>query len=261
MIALIALTAFVPVAYALPEKPTQFDVGVTFDGFVPILNGKEGVFEVQMTVDAWSAGKDDEGNLRTTGELSAFKVKVNGGVLPLDVSAASDYFPKTTISMSPQGKMLKTDAPDRKLPIKLPGLDVKRFPDISYIPIQFPAEGVEEGKSFTFAKAFGDSDVTYEVTPTKITDSEIQMSLKVNQRYEVLENDQVQVVTDPSLATARVHTEMVGSGTAKFGRALGYVTQLKLEALVTSRVEDLASKKIQERKLKTILSIQAKPPK
>ena len=41
--------------------------------------------------------------------------------------------------------MHESDAPNVKLPVRLPGLDVKRFPDITYVPIQFPDRELKTG--------------------------------------------------------------------------------------------------------------------
>jgi hypothetical protein len=258
MLNLLVAAALTPISYSFAVGRTvDYAVSVKFDGFVPILGGKDGVFEVDMNVAAQGALPDSEGRLRTVSELKDFKVTVNGAVLPLELVSATEYFPKTTVSMSPFGAILATDAPDKKLPVRLPGLDIKRFPDITYLPIEFPAEGIESGKPFTFKKLFGDSMVTYEVTPTSITDDAVEMALKVDQHYEVLEDEHKNVVTDPKEADAKVDTDVAGDGTATFSRAQGIVTKLRISAVANSKVEDLATHQIGTRKLKTLLSIDA----
>jgi hypothetical protein len=259
MLTLLALVALTPVRYSFPaDKPQHYDVGVTFDGFIPLFGGQQGKVELTMDVQAQGLAADSDGHPQVVSEIKDLKLLFNGAKLPLGLDRVSTYFPRTTASLAPEGQVLKSDAPDVKVPVRLPGLDVKRFPDITYLPIQFPAEGIEEGKSFTFRKSFGDSEAVYVVTPTKITDSTINLDLTLTQHYETQEDEALNIVTDPKDAVSQVSTDVTGAGAATFDRSRSLVSDLKIQAEADSKVTDLETKKETHRKLKTLLTIKAK---
>ncbi len=262
MLSLLATLALTPITYGFLEgQKNTFDVDLKFEGFVPVLGGQDGVFDVHLGIQENRVKPDKDGNLQTTSELVGFKLKVNGGAFPIGLDEAQNYFPKTTVSNTPEGKVLKTDAPEIKLPVRLPGLDIKRFPDISYLPIEFPVGGIEEGKTFTYTKKFGESDVSYEVKPTKVDDKVVEFEIKLKQHYDLLEDDKKAVVEKEADATAKVSTDLEGAGKATFDRLKGVVTDLMLEATATSKVEDITTHAKSDRKLKTTQTIKVKSEK
>lgn len=249
--------ALIALAYTFaPGQIVGFDVEATFSGYLPVLGGRTGTVQVKMGVEAQGLPPDDKGLRQMTSEIKSAEITMNGALMPLGLANIQTYFPKTTIGMTPEGKVLKTDAPDITMPFRLPGLDVQRFPDISYLPIQFPVEGVEQDKPFSFKKAFGDSDVTYVVTPTKIDDASVQMAIKLTQQYVTFESAKKQVVEEKE-AAAKVVTDLDGSGTATFDRKRGFVSRLKIDAEAVSKVTNLQTKEQTERRLKTGLAIRA----
>jgi hypothetical protein len=257
MLTLLVLAALTPVQYQLPtEQSAQYDVRVVFEGFIPVLGGQEGEVQVDFGVAARGLKPDAEGLPRAESEMNAFRVTFNGAPLPFSLANAASFFPKTTISMTPHGRLVKTDAPDVSLPVRLPGLDVRRFPDITYLPIEFPEAGVEVGKSWTFKKSFGDGDVQYEVTPTSVGDETIEMDIRLRQRYEVLEDAGLTVVTERADAVARVTTDLAGEGKASFDRKRGLMRHVEVKAKADSQVVDLARDRKSQRTLTTRLRIQ-----
>jgi hypothetical protein len=260
MLTLLAAAAAVKLSYSFPvDVKRAYDVQTIFDGFIPILGGNEGKLEVNLVVSAKGLKPQEDGTAQVLGTLDDIKVIFNGAPLTfVTIDSAKDYFPPTTISITPFGATLKTNAPDLQLPVKLPGLDIKRFPDITYLPLQLPEDGAEVGKPYTFKKAFGDSDVNYTVTPTSITDDAVEMSLSLVQSYETLENEGLEVVKDKKEAVSQVKTDMAGKGTATFDRHLGVFTKVNVVADATGTVTDIKSKKTSERKLKTTLNIKLK---
>lgn len=257
MLALLAAASVVKLAYSFPiEASRNYDVKVVFDGFIPLFGGRQDKVEVDLVVSAAGLKPADDGNAQVRSTLDDIKVLLNDEPLPLvTLDMAKTYFPPTTIRITPFGSTLKTDAPDIQLPVKLPGLDIKRFPDITYLPLQLPEEGAEVGKAYSFKRAFGDSDVTYTVTPTKVSDDAVEMNLSLAQTYEVLEDSGKQVVKEEKDAEARVKTNLAGKGTATFDRRLGVFSLVNVNADADSTVTDLATKKRSERKLKTVLAI------
>ena len=164
MLSLIASAALIPVAYTLPPaKPATYSVQVSFDGYMPVLGGQEGTAQADLEFSVQGLAPDSQGNPQASTELQGLKFAFNGANLPLDIEKAKAYFPKTTLSITPQGKVLKTDAPNVSLPIRLPGLDIKRIPDLTFLPVEFPLNGIEAGGVWSFKKLFGDSEVDYEL--------------------------------------------------------------------------------------------------
>lgn len=230
----------------------DYDVQVVFDGFIPILGGQDGVVDLKMVVAVDGLKPDAEGHARASSEIKEFKLVFNEAVLPLSVENVTGFFPKTTVSLTPEGKVVKTDAPDVQLPVRLPGLHVKRFPDITYVPIVFPTEPVEVGKSWTFTKAFGDSDVNYTVTPSAIDGSTVQLRIQLHQKYTVLEDESTNVVEEKD-AVNRVTTVVSGDGEGVFDIKRGAMRSIEIRALASGVVEDLKSHAKTDRKLKTTL--------
>lgn len=257
MLSLLAAATVVKLAYSFPpDLKRTYDVRSVFDGFIPLFGGKQAKVEVDLVVSAKGLKPADDGNPQVLSTLEDIKVLLDDAPLSMiTLDTTKDYFPPTTISVSPYGATLKTNAPDLQLPVKLPGLDIKRFPDITYLPLQLPESGIEVGKAYTFNRAFGTSDIVYSVTPTKMTDDTVEMDVALTQVYEVLEDESKQVVKDKKDAVANVKTDMSGKGTAIFDRKVGAFSALDVVSEADSKVTDLSTNKQSERKLKTTLSI------
>lgn len=250
---LIALAALTPVTYTFPVGVKQvYDVTVVYDGVIPVFNDEPKKVEVDLGVQVVGvAGK----GISVSSELVSLKLLLSGEAMPFGVNDVKEYIPKTTIQMTPEGKILASDAPDKVLPVQLPGLDIKRVPDFTYLPIEFPAGGVEVGKSWDFRKKFGQSDVTYTITPTLVSGEKVEMDVKVAQAYETLEDEAMQVVDKEADAIRRVATKVAGSGKAVFDLKKGLIASYRVEAQADSDVTDLKTKAKSTRKLKTLLTI------
>ena len=246
MLALIALT---PIAYNIPSRPAPYKVEVHFNGYIPILGGMQGKVDLNVGITVKSADPDN-GNPRAVTDLTDLKIILNDATLPFGKDEVEKYFPNT-VTMTPQGKVLKNDAPDLNLPVQLPGLDIKRFPDITFLPVEFPADGIEQGKPFSYSREFGNSAVNYTVTPTSIDDNQVSLDLKLNQDYTNQEDDARNVAKDPKDAVAEVKTHMQGTGKVVFDRHLGLVKSMHLDADAASVVTDLKTKATSSRDLKT----------
>lgn len=228
MLTTMVAAVVVSAAYGFqPSTVLDYKVDVVFDGFLPILGGNEGKAEVGMAVRVNGLAAE-EGALRASNEMTAFTIKFNGASLPLTLENAVEYFPKTTVSLTPQGKITKSDAPNISLPVKLPGLDVKRFPDITYLPVELPVGGMVEGQPWTFTKSFGDADLVYTCQLEKVAGSLATIGVTVKQEYTVFENDFMEVVKERADAVAEVKTVMNGKGTVVFDTSGGFVRSVKM---------------------------------
>lgn len=233
-----------------------------FNGFLPILGGNEGKVLVDIGFKLQgNAGKD--GNLSAASDITRFKIVFNDATLPLTTDNVKEFFPKTTIVITPAGKLVSTDAPNITLPVRLPGLDVKRFPDISYLAIEFPEKALSEGDTWTFSKSFGDSDVVFDCRLVGLSDAEAKIDLKLSQEYQILEDQEKQVVKEEKDAFAKVKTTMKGSGQATFDRKLGLISSFEAKADAVSAVTEIKSGKQSTRKLTNKLDVRlegSKPP-
>ena len=256
MLASILAVVLTPAAYSFPiDKPALYEVNMKFDGFIPILGGQNGVVDVDLGVSALGLKNDADGHPQVATELRAIKVKFNGASMPLDINNAKTYFPKTTVSLTPQGRILKSDAPSMALPIRLPGLDIRRMPDVTFLPVEFPADGVEVGKEWSYKKSFGDSDVTFNLKATSVNDDKVEMDVKMAQSYDTLEDSALAIPSNPKDAVAKVHTDMTGEGKAVFDRKLGLIRSAVIDADAKSKSVNIESKASTDRELKSHLSI------
>ncbi|MBL8067623.1 MAG: hypothetical protein JNM28_04175 [Armatimonadetes bacterium] len=242
-----------------PATKLDYDVNVVFDGFLPLMGGNEGVADVKFGVQV-NGLEPKDGGLRSTIELTAFELSFNGGKIPmLDVESARAYFPKAEVLSTAQGKVLKNSAPEVSLPVRLPGLDVRRFPDITYLPVEFDPKGLEVGSTWSFDRMFGDTPMHYECVAVKETGGTLtEISVKVSQDYEVLEDETLEIVPELKGATSRVKTTLRGTGTVLFDTKRGAAVKVDMANSSTSVVTDIKSGKQSTRKLDSKLSVKLK---
>lgn len=183
--------------------------------------------DVDLTLDV--RGRERDGDLRRAQhEIKTFTLSFNKVPIPLGLDAAQDIFPLTRISLEPGGKVVENDAPDRNLPVRLPGLHVKRFAEISYLPIEFPRAALKEGNTWTFTRDFGDSPITYRCTLQKLGSDTAVVAVRLDQKYSYFENDLLEAVANRSDAVAEVDVTMNGTGTIEFDLARGVPLKVKV---------------------------------
>lgn len=258
MIAALTCIALLGGTYQFPVTPVQYSVNVKFDGFLPVFGGQDGTAEIILGVSVKGL-PDKEGARRAESELTSAKVLFMGETLPFNVDNVRTYFPKTTIEFTPQGKITKTDAPDIVLPIRLPGLDVKRFPDVTYMPIEFPTAELKLNESWTFKKKLGATEAAYTAKVTELKDDIAIISVDMLQTTEDLENESLELVKDEKDAIARATTLLVGKGTLQFNWAKHMLKEMTVALESTSTVKTLKTGETKERKLKTNVLVKLKP--
>src|SRR5579862_5312492 len=118
MLTLLAAAAAVKLAYSFPlDMKRTYDVKSTFEGFIPVLNlgDRQSKVEVDLVVSAHGLKPADDGSAQVISNLEDFKLLLDGAPLPIvTLETVKAYFPPTTISMTPFGATLKTNAPDLK---------------------------------------------------------------------------------------------------------------------------------------------------
>lgn len=243
-----------------PGSVHNFDVKVTFDGFLPVLGGNEGKAEIKMGVKVEGAGAP-AGQTAASNEITAFEISFNGAKLPLTVDNVTDYFPRSNLVIEPTGKLVSNDAPDKKLPVRLPGLDVRRLPDITYVPIEFAKTTTVAGDSWSFERDFGGSPMTYKCRAVGEEDGLVKIEVEVRQEYTVLENDSLEVVKDRSAAVREVTTVLEGKGHVLFDQDLGLSRTALMSNLATSNAKDLKDGTVTVRKLRTDYAVSLGSPR
>lgn len=238
--------------YSLPEgRVLQYEMAVSLDGYLPIFGGQEAKAELALGVKVSGLSADAEGNARASSELTAVKVTFNGAEMPFGVANVQTYFPKTTISLSPLGKVLKSDAPTGSLPVRLPGLDIKRFPEISFLPLELPEGGLAEGKSWTFARTYNGVPMAYQAQVKGMKEGVAEVSVTVDQSATWFETASKQTAAAKEGAASEVKTRLTGKGSVFFDSARGMATKVDMELSATDEVTDLKSGQKKERKLAT----------
>jgi hypothetical protein len=256
-----ALLAAVATAYAFAQGGTHaYKVDVVFDGFLPLLGGNEGKAEVSMDVRL-TGNAPVEGKPSATSEITAFDISFNGARLPLTLENVTDFFPRTTVVVEPTGKIVSNDAPDRRLPVRLPGLDVRRFPDITYVPIEFAGAETGVGDSWEFERDFGGNPLKYTCRAASLDDGLLRVEVTVVQEYTVLENDSLEVVAERSRAVREVTTRLEGKGHVVFDTGVGVAREAVMVNVATSEASPLAGGEPETRKLTTTYNVKLLGPR
>jgi hypothetical protein len=262
MVSVAALLLIAPLQYGFePGTRLAYDSIVQFEGFIPLLGGNEGKVVVAMGVAVDGLKPTKEDTVKAANEITQFKVTFNDAVLPLDVASVQSYFPRTTISLKRTGEIVESDAPNVKLPVRLPGLDVKRFPDITYVPVQFPEGEIKVGQSWSFKKKFGDGDIDYKCTVTEQRGDVVLLDVSIKQEYELLEDAALEVVTEERNAERRVKTLMTGNGIVLFDIKRGIVSKAEMVNDAKSDVTRLVDGAKSKRELRTTFSLSLREPK
>lgn len=255
------LLAVAALAYAFPKgQPIDYNVNVSFEGFLPVFGGQDGTAEIALGLRVEGLAPDDKGRAQASSDLTEAKVKFQGETLPFTVDNVKGFFPKTTVSYEPSGKLAKTDAPDIQLPIRLPGLDVKRFPELTYLPVELPSVDIEVGKPWTFKRTIGGAEATYTVTPTALTDELATLKVGVTQTETTFENEALELTKEEE-AKYKVITTLSGDGQVLFDRKAGYARKVNVTVVANGVETEIKSGAKKDRKLTTKLTVELKPVK
>lgn len=250
MLAAAVALSLMPVAYKIPAQPVNYGLDIKLDGFIPLLGGFDGTVELKVGLGVKSL-PPEQSNLRASADVTDLKVMLQGQAIDqFNKDSVKQYFPNV-VTLTPQGKVLQNNAPNLDVPVQLPGLDIKRFPDVTFLAVEFPTEGVQSGQSWTFSRAFGDSSVQYTVTPTSVESDKIEMNVKMTQDYDGEEDEAHNIVKNPQDAVADVKTHVEGSGTVDFDPTAGLIKTMHMEAHAASTITNLKTKAQSTRNLKT----------
>lgn len=237
-----------------PGAKHDYQMTAVFDGFLPILGGNTGKAEISMGMTITGEGKSAS-EVKAASEITSFSMKFNEAPLPFGLEMVQDFFPRAVVTLTPQGKITGNTAPDKDLPVRLPGLDPKRMPDITFVPIEFPDKGLNVGDLWKFEKPFAGAPIAYTCRLEKVEGDLAQVAVNVKQVLAFLESDAIEVVKKEEDAASSVRTEMLGSGRVWFDMARGIAVGSKMQNTAISKVTPLKQGKPSERKMVTTLTV------
>ncbi len=257
MLALLLLQTLTPVTYHFPEQPCNYAIDIKLKGFIPLFGANEAAAELQVGLKLSAQAPDADNNPKATATLDTVKILLNGSVLPFGKETFNQYFP-LNVTLTPQGKVIKNNSPDIEMPVHLPGLDIKHVPEITYLAVEFPLEGIQQGKPWTYTRQFKDSSVTYTVTPTSTSEETANLDVSMSQDYEDQEGDSFEAVKNPKDATYNVKTHVEGKGKVVFDLKRGLIRKFHLDADAVGDVTNIETKAATTRDLKTTMDVELK---
>lgn len=222
---------------------------MTFEGFLPVLGGNEGTLRTELGLRVLG-GADEGGNRTATPEVVRFHMEFNGVRMPLDLEIAQDFFPKAKVVFEPAGRVIRNEAPDRGLPIRVPGLDPQRLPEATWMPVVFPEQGIGAGSEWTYQSRLGETDVTHRCRVVSLEGANLVVAVESTQKYEVYENSALEVVRDRRDAVARATTEWTAKGRLEFDIERSQLRKWTLESNAVTNSTDLVSGVTTTRRLK-----------
>jgi len=262
MAPLLVAIALARVGYGF-DAGTKFgyDVEFAFDGFIPVLGGIEGQAKAKLGVEVVGLNPDKAAPCKASYDLKQFALYVGEDEFPYSIDKIKPFFPKSNVWFSELGKVVKTDAPKLEIPVRLPGIEPRRFADVSFLPVEFASSSIEPGQKWTYRKAFGDSSVNYDVEAVSVSDASIELRLGLKQEYSVFEDEAKNVVAKQKDAVAKVLTQVSGTGIAVYDRQKRVFTRVEISADSVSQAVDLKTREQTERKLKltTKVKLRDKP--
>ena len=233
----------------LPSSVENYNVGLTVAGEIPIMGLQQGEAQVNLKLQVKGGEREGE-TMGVSYELTDGEVQFNRTKLSMvTLDNFKEFFPRTILSVAPTGRVVRTDAKTKKLPIRLPGLDQKRLPEITFLAVELPSQPMEPGMEWTYRKSFGESDVAYTCHLNELSGDKATIAVKVKQDFEYDENESHEVVTDKADAAEHVVTSMNGEGTVVFSVGTGAVDNVDITNLAVSDVVDVASKEKSTRRI------------
>lgn len=259
MIALITAFHFIhfnsKLGYDFPVgSEVKFNVKIEFDGFIPLFGGKVGKTDVDMVVRALGA-ESKKSDLQTVdSEIIELKAVAFGSALPLNKNNIGQFFPRAKAIIETNGVVMENDAPDVSMPVKLPGLDSRRLPEISYVPLVINVNAVDARKPYEFTRSFNGAPMKYKVTPTIQNETTEAFVIEISQDSSGFEDAYGNPATEAT-ARSKFKTVLTGKGKATFNLAKKLFDKVVVETNGETEVTNTKTGKTSKRSLKTTLTI------
>lgn len=233
---------------------SKFNVKIQFDGFIPLFGGKVGKADVDMVVRALGVEPKKPDLQSVDSEIIELKAVAFGSTLPLNKNNIGQFFPRAIATIETSGLVKHNDAPQISMPVKLPGLDSTRLPEISYVPLVLDEASVKAGKSYEFSRVFNGSPIKYKVTPGGEALEKESFLIEVNQETSGFE-DAYGNPAEESGAKSKLKTVLTGKGMAIFNYKLRKFDVVVVETTGDTDVTNIKTGKTSKRTLKTTLTI------
>jgi hypothetical protein len=258
MIALLTvlhLTHFKGSSYDFPKgSESKFNVKIQFDGFIPLFGGKIGKADVDMVVRALGVEPKQADMQSVDSEIVELKAVAFGSSLPLNKNNIGQFFPRAIATFDSSGDVKLNDAPEINMPVKLPGLDSKRLPEISYVPLTIDRQAAAGGTPFEFSRKFNGAVMKYKVTPSPQDEFKQEFTIEVSQDSNSFEDAYGNPIVE-AMAKTKVKTVLTGKGSATFNMEKRMFDKVIVETNADSDVTIIKTGKTSKRSLKTTLTI------
>ncbi len=232
----------------------KFNVKIEFDGFIPLFGGKVGKTDVDMVVRALGVESKKSGLQTVDSEIIELKAVAFGSTLPLNKNNIGQFFPRAKAVIGSNGAVAENDAPEVMMPVKLPGLDSRRLPEISYVPLVINLDAASSGKPYEFTRSFNGAPMKYKVTPTVQNETTEAFDIEINQDSNGFE-DAYGNPTSEALAKTKTKTVLTGKGKATFNLVKRLFDKVVVETAGETEVTNIKTGKTLKRSLKTTLII------
>ncbi|MEW5883428.1 MAG: hypothetical protein AB1725_04290 [Armatimonadota bacterium] len=242
--------------YSFGATPVSYRVEVGFDGYMPILGGIEQPLKVDMTLRVEERDASEPDRKRAISEITQFRLSVydsetkSFSPFPIGLDAVREYFPTTTTTFTPRGRIVATDAVNRNVPFQLPGLHPQHLADMTFLLLEFPDAPIEKGATWAYRRKFGDSEVVYAITYAGADDSGEVFNLALKQEYEGFEDENRNPV-GKERAKAIIKTKVSGAGKVWFSAPTGRIIRATVNAEGVSDVLSMDGVQQSKRTLKT----------
>ncbi len=261
---MLALTLAAALSYAFPSgTKATYDLTVSFEGYLPILGRPQNKAEVRMAIEVRGGERDAEGNWVIAYEVKEMQASANGVSLPFTVTNVAAYFPPAKLTVSPLGKVLKTDAPNVAMPIRLPGLDSRRLPEISFLPLEFPVQTVEspirKEQPWTFNRKFGDGEITFTAEALELGEKEASFRVTLRQVQTSFEDASGAPARGEAQRAVQLDAILAGTGKVTFSPATGQAAKWEAEYDVKTTATQLKTNETSLRTLATKVKVERRP--
>lgn len=229
----------------------NFSVEVGLKGWIPLFGGREGEAVVKMNVKATGVEPKNKENQAVLATITELDGQAFGAALPVSTKNIDQFFPPATTEFKSNGTVIGTDAPNVKLPIRIPGLDSKRLAEISYLPLELKLTR----DKYTFERSFGEAKMKYGVVAVKEQEPLIDYKIDLSQKSTTFEDNFGNEV-EQSKAIYKVESVLSGDGTATFDTKNFVFSKVKISYTNTSNLIPLkAGKQAKTRALTTNLTV------
>ena len=241
--------------YSFPlGTETKFNVKVQFDGYIPLFGGKNGKADVDMVVRTVSVESKRPDLQAVDSEITDLKAIAFGATLPLNKNNIGLFFPKAIAMFEASGTVKFNGAEHKDMPVKLPGMDSQRLPEISYVPLVLDQLSIDAGKSYEFSRTFNGAVMKYKVTPGERDDRKERFQIEVSQDTRGFEDAYGNPASEEG-ARSSLMTHLTGKGSATFNFEKQMFDKVVVETNGDTDVTNIKTGKTSKRSLKTTLTI------